>query len=46
MVLVDTSVWVSHLRESHPRMVSLLNDGDCSVSSLYHWGTRMREHYE
>jgi len=28
MVLVDTSVWVSHLRESHPRMVSLLNDGD------------------
>ncbi|MBA7500301.1 MAG: PIN domain-containing protein [Clostridia bacterium] len=28
MVLVDTSVWVSHLRDSHPRMVSLLNDGD------------------
>lgn len=28
MVLVDTSIWVSHLRESHPRMVSLLNDGD------------------
>ncbi len=28
MVLVDTSVWVSHLRESHPRMVLLLNDGD------------------
>jgi len=28
MVLVDTSVWVSYLRESHPRMVSLLNDGD------------------
>ena len=28
MVLVDTSVWVSHLRESHSRMVSLLNDGE------------------
>ncbi len=28
MVLVDTSVWVSHLRESHPLMVSLLNDGN------------------
>ena len=28
MVLVDTSVWVYHLRESHPGMVSLLNDGD------------------
>jgi len=28
IVLVDTSVWVSHLRESHPRMVLLLNDGD------------------
>jgi predicted nucleic acid-binding protein len=28
MVLVDTSIWVSHLRESHLRMVSLLNDGD------------------
>ena len=28
MVLVDTSVWVYHLRESHPRMVLLLNDGD------------------
>lgn len=27
MVLVDTSVWVSHLRGSHPRMISLLNDG-------------------
>ena len=27
MVLVDTSVWVSHLRESYPRMVLLLNDG-------------------
>ncbi len=28
MVLVDTSVWVSHLREGNPRLVSLLNDGD------------------
>lgn len=28
MVLVDTSVWVSHLREGNLRMVSLLNDGD------------------
>ena len=28
MVLVDTSVWVSHFRESNSRLVSLLNDGD------------------
>ena len=28
MVLVDTSVWVSHLRESHAELVDLLNDGE------------------
>jgi predicted nucleic acid-binding protein len=28
MVLVDTSVWVSHLREGNPELESLLNDGD------------------
>lgn len=27
MVLVDTSVWVSHLREGNPRFERLLNDG-------------------
>ena len=27
MVLVDTSVWVSHLRETHAGLVDLLNDG-------------------
>ena len=28
MVLVDTSVWVSHLREMRPPLASLLNDGE------------------
>ena len=28
MVLVDTSVWVSHLRETHAGLVHLLNDGE------------------
>ena len=28
MVLVDTSVWVSHLRETHTGLVGLLNDGE------------------
>ena len=28
MVLVDTSVWVSHLREGSERLAKLLNDGD------------------
>lgn len=28
MVLVDTSVWVSHLREIHTDLVGLLNDGE------------------
>jgi len=27
MVLVDTSVWVSHLREGNTELASLLNDG-------------------
>lgn len=27
MVLVDTSVWVSHLRETHSGLVNILNDG-------------------
>lgn len=27
MVLVDTSVWVEHLRKGHPRLVELLNEG-------------------
>ena len=28
MVLVDTSVWVSHLRETHSHLANLLNDGE------------------
>ncbi|GBE05331.1 ribonuclease VapC32 [bacterium BMS3Abin10] len=28
MVLVDTSVWVSHLREGNTKFERLLNDGD------------------
>ena len=28
MVLVDTSVWVSHLRETNGKLISLLNDGE------------------
>ena len=27
MVLVDTSVWVSHLRDGNSRLANLLNDG-------------------
>ena len=28
MVIVDTSVWVSHLREGNTKLERLLNDGD------------------
>ncbi len=28
MVLVDTSVWVSHLHDGSPKLEQLLNDGD------------------
>ena len=28
MVIVDTSIWVSHLRETHAGLVDLLNDGE------------------
>ena len=28
MVLVDTSVWVRHLREGDPDLEQLLNDGE------------------
>ena len=28
MVLVDTSVWVSHFREMHAELANLLNDGE------------------
>lgn len=30
-VLVDTSVWVDHLRRSNPRLVDLLNEGAVAV---------------
>ncbi len=28
MILVDTSVWVSHLRDGNSRLEQLLNDGE------------------
>lgn len=28
MILVDTSIWIRHLRESEPRLVELLDGGD------------------
>ena len=28
MVLVDTSVWVRHLRDDHPRLLALLQDAE------------------
>ena len=31
MILVDTSVWVSHLRHGHPRLVALLDEGGVLV---------------
>lgn len=31
MILVDTSVWVDHLRSSEPRLVKLLNRGEVLV---------------
>jgi predicted nucleic acid-binding protein len=31
MVLVDTSVWVSHLRTSNPALETLLNDGNVVI---------------
>jgi predicted nucleic acid-binding protein len=34
MVLVDTSVWVSHFRDGNSELVSLLNDGKVLCHSL------------
>ena len=34
MVLVDTSVWVSHLRVGNPELERLLNDGDIVCHSF------------
>lgn len=31
MVLVDTSVWVHHLRSSNERLTSLLNDAEVTI---------------
>jgi len=28
MILVDTSVWVFHLRKNQPRLIELLNEGE------------------
>ena len=28
MILIDTSVWVSHFRQAHAGLVALLNDGE------------------
>lgn len=34
MVLVDTSVWVAHLREGRKHLAKLLNDGDIMCHSF------------
>jgi predicted nucleic acid-binding protein len=34
MVLIDTSVWISHLRETHPLLVDLLNKGEAVCHPL------------
>jgi predicted nucleic acid-binding protein len=34
MVLVDTSVWVSHFRQEHGGLVGLLNDGEVACHPL------------
>ena len=34
MVLVDTSVWISHLRDGNPQLEELLNDGDVMCHPL------------
>lgn len=34
MILVDTSVWVSHLREGNPDLGKLLNDGEVLCHSF------------
>jgi predicted nucleic acid-binding protein len=31
MILVDTSVWADHLRQSEPELVSLLNEGSVLI---------------
>ncbi len=31
MILVDTSLWIDHLRSEHPRLSALLNHGDVLV---------------
>lgn len=31
MVLVDTSVWIEHLRKTSPRLVGLLNNGEVAI---------------
>jgi predicted nucleic acid-binding protein len=34
MVLVDTSVWVSHLRKTHADLANLLNDGEVACHPI------------
>ncbi len=34
MILVDTSVWINHLRAAEPRLVSLLNDNRVLVHPM------------
>ncbi len=34
MILVDTSVWINHLRGEEPRLVSLLNDNRVLVHPM------------
>ncbi|MDD5544533.1 MAG: type II toxin-antitoxin system VapC family toxin [Acidobacteriia bacterium] len=34
MILVDTSVWVDHLRRGAPRLIALLNDGEVACHAF------------
>ncbi|MBT8043078.1 MAG: PIN domain-containing protein [Pontiella sp.] len=31
MVLVDTSIWIDHLRSGNKKLTTLLNDGDAAI---------------
>ena len=31
MVLVDTSIWIDHLRSGNAKLTALLNDGDAAI---------------
>ena len=48
MILVDTSVWIDHLRTGDARMIALLNDGrvlshPCVIGELALGGLKQRD---